>query len=144
MKLVDKKQKWKGQFTYQDGYSDIDQYREVIFEMEIKVDNDSFVGISKDSESKELFDKPASVKGFFDNDMISFVLKYPYSYYRDDDGTLVVEKGYEHPDIQYIGFYDEDLKEYKGNWEIVVDQETYGTDNLLEVVNGGFQLRRID
>ncbi|AXT49495.1 hypothetical protein D1818_01165 [Aquimarina sp. BL5] len=144
MELVDKKQKWKGQFTYLDGYNTLDQYREVDFMMEIDVNNSSFVGISRDSESKELFDKPASVKGFFDNDMISFVLKYPYSYYRDDHGTLVVEKEYEHPDIQYIGFYDEDLKEYKGNWEIVVDQEAYGTDNLLEVVNGGFELRRVN
>ena len=144
MKLVNTKQTWQGIFTHEEGYSDIEQYYEIPFTMEIEINEGSFIGTSTDEESKDLFDQPAKVTGFFEDDMVSFVLKYPHSYYRDDQGNICTEEEYEHPDIQYLGFYDEDLKCYAGNWEMVVDQVAFGSSFLEEVANGSFEMRRIE
>ena len=143
MKLVNTKQTWQGIFSYEEGYSDIQHYYEIPFTMEIEINEGSFIGTSIDEESKDLFDQPAKVTGFFEDDMVSFVLKYPHSYYRDDQGNICVEEEYEHPDIQYLGFYDEDLKCYAGNWEMVVGQVAFGSSFLEDFLNGSFEMRRI-
>jgi hypothetical protein len=61
MKAIYKKQKWKGIFTYLEGYHTTEQYREVEFITEINLTKNSFVGISTDSESKDAFDHRATV-----------------------------------------------------------------------------------
>jgi len=144
MKLLKSEQKWKGHFTYLVGYETIDQYKEVTFSMDIIVNNDSFNGISTDSESSDAFDKPAKVKGFFEKDSISFILKYPCSYYKNEEDEIVLDKTSKHPDIHYFGYLDSTKREANGKWEMTLSQEEYGEDYIDEVVSGEFQMRRIN
>ena len=115
MKIVDSNQIWEGFFTYQDGYEDIDQYIDVDFTMNLIFNGDSFHGTSEDSESKYFFDKPTQVKGFVDGNKISFVLNYPYAYFKDYDGQIFVDKNSKHPEIHYFGIFDETEKDEEEN-----------------------------
>ena len=142
MKIVDCNQIWVGFFTYLDGYEDIDQYIEVDFTMNLIFNGDSFHGITEDSESKHIFDKPTTVKGFIDGNKIIFVLNYPYAYFKDNDGEIFVDKNSKHPEIRYFGIFDEIEKCYYGEWEMTVYEEKFGDDYLEEVLNGNFQMRR--
>ena len=146
MKIAHSKQVWKGIFTYQDGYEDIDQYIEVDFTMILNFTEDTFIGTSTDSESEKAFNKPALVKGFIDGDKISFVLKYPCSYFKDENGKIVLDENSEHPDIHYLGYFDEDKKSVSGTWEMTIYSEPYydGINEgfLDEILNGTFEIRR--
>lgn len=143
MQIADTIQLWKGYFTYQDGYATIDQYIEVSFSMKLTFNGSSFVGESTDAESENIFDRPATVKGFIEEDKISFVLNYPYSYYKDENGKFSFDKKAKHPEIRYLGFFDEDSKSYTGMWEMTVYEEKYLNDYLEEIANGAFEMRRV-
>lgn len=144
MKVHFQKQIWKGQFSYLAGYDTINQYKEVEFNMELTLENGSISGTSYDDESKDYFDAPAIVKGFYKENTISFILKYPCSYFLNDNDEIELDKNNEHPDIHYLGRIDESGKFIQGTWEITVwdeDQDLY--ENIIEIANGEFQMNRI-
>lgn len=143
MKIVHNKQIWQGTFTYMDGYDEIDQYTDVSFTMELAFEDNAFEGTSTDVESADIFDKPASVKGFADNDKMSFVLNYPCYYYKNDDGKIVTDESLKHPDIHYLGFFDEDKNSVSGTWEMITYEERHGDYFLEETANGTFEMRRM-
>ena len=104
MKIIHNKQIWKGCFTYEEGYDElVEQYTTVEFTMEITLTGDAFTGTSTDVESRDLFNEPATIKGFIDDEKMSFVLKYPCFYSKDENGELFLDHLSEHPDIHYLG-----------------------------------------
>ena len=144
MKIVHNNQVWKGTFTYNEGYDEIDQYKTVNFKMEIVFNDRSFIGTSTDSESENLFNEPAKVKGFIDDEKISFTLNYPCCYYKDDDGKIVIDEENKHPEIHYLGFWEEDKNGVSGTWEMKMYEEKYGDDYLEELATGEFEMRRVN
>ena len=143
MKIVDNKQTWKGFFTYLDGYEIIDSYIKVEFQMDLTFNDNSFSGTSTDSESENIFVDPILVKGFIDEYMISFVINYPCYYYKDEDGTIKLDKNSQHPNIEYLGFYDQIEKKYSGTWEMIISEEIISEDVYMEeVANGEFEIYR--
>nr|WP_321228642.1 hypothetical protein [uncultured Psychroserpens sp.] len=144
MKTVHLKQHWKGYFTYLEGYETIEQYKQVEFTMEITLTDNSFIGTSTDAESRHAFDEPATVKGFIDDEKISFVMKYPCSYYKDDFRKIQLDKSSQHPDIHYLGFFDNDKKTVSGNWEITIFIEQTIEGDLEDVSNGEFEMSKIN
>lgn len=143
MKLTENKQIWEGYFTYEDGYEVIDQYIDVKFRMELIFNDNSFVGTSTDSESEGFFDKPINVKGFILDNKISFVVNYPYLYYKNEDGKIITDKKSKHPEIRYFGIYDEITKKYFGTWEMTMYEEEYLGDYIEEIANGEFEIKRV-
>ena len=143
MKIIDNRQTWKGFFTYLEGYESIDQYIKVEFTMQLIFNGDSFNGTSIDSESENIFKEPAKVIGFIENDKISFVKNYPYHYYKDENGEIVIDENLKHPNIEYLGFYDENERKFFGTWEMIVYEEKISEDQYLEeVANGEFEIQR--
>lgn len=142
MRIVTKNEIWKGFFYYEVGYSGLSTLREVKFEINIIVDNNSFEGVSKDDESKGCFDKSIEVKGFFENNFISFILKYPYAYFRDEEDKIVIDKKLKHPDVNYYGEFDEDKKSYNGEWEMIYEVEELADGDVVEISSGSWELRK--
>lgn len=143
MKAVYGKQKWEGYFTYGEGYGLDIEDKQVRFILDIEIDEDSFTGTSVDFESKDLFDTPATIKGFFEDDTMSFVLKYPCTYFVDENGSLIIDKNQEHTDIHYFGYLDQDKKVVEGNWEMVTAQEKYDNGYLENILSGDFWIKRV-
>ncbi|WP_298755017.1 hypothetical protein [uncultured Psychroserpens sp.] len=142
MKMNDVKQEWKGFFSYMEGYDAIEQYKKVSFTMEIIIIDNIFEGISIDSESENAFNEPATVKGFIDEAKMSFIMKYPCAYFKDNHGKMILDHSTKHPDIHYLGFFDDTKTQITGNWEMTVYEERYGYDYLEDVLNGDFEMRR--
>ncbi|MCI9844363.1 hypothetical protein [Flavobacterium pectinovorum] len=143
MKIIDNKQIWKGFFTYLHGYEIIDTYVRVAFQMDLTFDGNSFTGTSTDSESENIFTEPIMVKGFIENDIISFVINYPYHYYKDEDGNIKLDKNAQHPTIEYFGYYEKSEKKYSGTWEMIIFEEKISKDEYIEeVANGEFEIYR--
>ena len=143
MRIVDNEQIWKGFFSYLQGYKTIDSYIKVPFKMNLTFNGDTFTGTTIDSESENIFTEPIKVKGFIENDKISFVVNYPYSYFKDENGEILVDKSLKHPNIDYLGYYDELEKKYSGTWEMVIYEEKITEDEYIEeVLNGEFEIYR--
>lgn len=143
MRIVDNEQIWKGFFSYLQGYEIIDSYIKVPFKMNLTFNGDTFIGTTIDSESKNIFTEPIKVKGFIENDKISFIVNYPYSYFKDENGEILVDKSLKHPTIEYLGYYNELEKKYSGTWEMIIYEEKITEDEyIVEVANGEFEMYR--
>ncbi|MHC0446152.1 hypothetical protein ACWA1F_12130 [Flavobacterium sp. 3-218] len=143
MKIVDNEQTWKGSFSYLEGYDVIDSYINVSFKMNLIFDGDSFVGTTIDSESENIITEPILVKGFIENDQISFVVNYPYHYYKDENDKILIDKNLSHPNIEYLGFYDQVEKKFFGTWEMIISAEKITEEEYIEeVASGGFEIYR--
>lgn len=143
MRIVDNEQIWKGFFSYLQGYEIIDSYIKVPFKMNLTFNGNSFVGTTIDSESENIFTEPIKVKGFIENDKISFIVNYPYFYFKDENGQILVDKNLKHPNIEYLGFYDEMEKKFSGTWEMIIYEEKITENEYIEeVANGEFEIYR--
>ena len=144
MQIVNHQQTWKGFFAYLEGFEAIDEYTTVEFTMEVTFNGNSFTGTATDTESENVFKEPALVKGFIEDDKISFVKNYPCYYYKDENGKIALDESLSHPNIEYLGFYDESEKKFLGTWEMIVDEEKISEDQYLEeVISGDFEIQRI-
>ncbi|WP_426486243.1 hypothetical protein [Flavobacterium sp. 2] len=143
MIIIDNEQIWKGSFSYLEGYDVIDSYIVVSFKMNLTFNGNSFMGTTIDSESENIITEPILVKGFIENDKISFIVNYPYYYYKDENGKILVDKNLSHPNIEYLGFYDEIEKKFSGTWEMVIyEQKITEEEYIEEVASGGFEIYR--
>ncbi|HRE76979.1 MAG TPA: hypothetical protein PLL09_04050 [Flavobacterium sp.] len=143
MRIVDNEQIWKGFFSYLQGYEIIDSYVKVPFKMNLTFNGNSFIGTTIDSESENIFTEPIKVKGFIENDKISFIVNYPYFYFKDENGQILVDKNIKHPNIEYLGFYDEMEKKFSGTWEMIIYEEKITENEYIEeVANGEFEIYR--
>lgn len=137
--LVSKNEIWKGCFYYEKGYPEITTLQKVSFQIDILIDNNSFSGTAHDEESKEHFDEPVKVKGFFEKDFISFIMTYPYIYYRDEDDKIIVDKSVPNHNVNYYGEFDETTKSYNGEWEITYVIEQLIDGDIEEVFSGSWE-----
>lgn len=143
MRIVDNEQIWKGFFSYLQGYEILDSYIKVPFKMNLTFNGNSFVGTTIDSESENIFTEPIKVKGFIENDKISFIVNYPYFYFKDENGQILVDKNLKHPNIEYLGFYDEMEKKFSGTWEMIIYEEKITENEYIEeVASGEFEIYR--
>ncbi len=138
---------WKGSFSYEVINPDeIVVVVTVPFTMEVEMEKNSFVGFRVDDESKDLFDEPVKVKGFIENDFISFIIQYPHDYYMDyETGEAFVEKDMKHPGVTYEGSFDHQTNSYKGEWIILVAEELDPNnpgDYIEQLLTGTWEMRR--
>ena len=89
------------------------------FEVKFESSNGEFIGQAIEETIK--FDKPILIKGFFENDFISFEKKYPYLWTVDEDGNNILDKTKPHNKIYKTGVYDEIKMTLSGDWEMPVE-----------------------
>ena len=119
---VDKSIKiWKGKFAYNPAeYGIID---DVYFELYVEVVNGSFEGKCYDDEFRDLCDQLSAVKGFFENDIISFVVTYPVSYSMDENEKVTIDQTKKGHDVIYHGTFNSKQNTWSGEWEILAEPE---------------------
>jgi hypothetical protein len=110
------KQTWTGHFTYREGYTGIEQELIVPFTIEWDLENDIIDGDCIDDEAKTLFSRPATVRGFIEDGMISFIKQYPAAWSKDQTGQAFIIDDKPAPEIHYSGTWAGD--HYEGEWEM--------------------------
>ena len=132
-------EKWEGHFQYPIEDENYDQPKKVNFHIEAEILNDSFYGKHSDEESAPLFDKDGTIKGYFEDDFISFVLIYPYLYYIDEKGHQKVDRSQTHPEIHYYGNYIKETNSYIGTWEMFEEFEDEFEGSMIERTEGAWE-----
>lgn len=137
--------KWEGVYAQWKQYTEEKQEKEeVVFIADITVEDGILSGTSEEQVTRELMGRPATLSGFVEGDVISFIKQYPYYYYLGDDGEIKVDVSREHPPVHYSGMFDAATGIFSGEWEIEVylDREEYGDDPYL--LRGGWELKKIE
>ncbi len=111
--------KWRGYYEYGLGYTLPFFGQRVDMEVEFKGNNDSFTGKVSEVETEFSVKLPGEIKGYIENDFISFTKTYPKT-------PRIIEvfnygMNYEagEAEIVHDGFFDDTNYAMYGGWEII-------------------------
>jgi hypothetical protein len=127
---------WAGYYYYGADYGEELHEEKVKFMLFLSQKNFKFEGTSVDYEGEISNFEKADIKGFIQNDFISFIKQYPVAILLDDDNNLITDQSKPSPEIHYTGHYNQTTKIFSGKWEMVIDRES---DSLgdMEYLNTG-------
>jgi hypothetical protein len=77
---------WSGELTYGEEYGPDLQNKKLKFRLILKEDEGDITGECIDTGGTGIITEPASINGFIEDDMISFVKQYPTFYIIDPKG----------------------------------------------------------
>ena len=110
---------WKGYYELGADYGKRLEGMKTRFKLFLKTNNGEFSGecIDETNNNDEVI--RATVKGFYEGGMISFIKQSPVRLLIDDTGKRITDKNSNHPEIEYSGYYNDAMKMFAGNWELV-------------------------
>ena len=134
---------WKGYYEYGEGYS-LPQFGErVEIFASFQGNNDKFIGTIKEITSDHSIPMDATVQGFTEEGLISFIKRYPKVPRIKEFGSSEIELENGQFEIEHVGMIDSDNNSIYGSWsisEIVSDdQGTYE-----DTVYGIWLLKKVD
>lgn len=139
MNLIDN---WTGYYEYGEGYP-LPQFGErVQILVNLQGNNDNFIGTIKEKESEHSVPLDATIKGFSENEFISFVKKYPKTPRFKNFGSseIVMDSG--QLEIEHYGYIDSEFDSLYGSWSIT---ENTSIENNQEetTLYGTWLLKRV-
>lgn len=132
---------WIGEY----GYS-FEKESEIFFSFEIfaESNNGSFQGTVFEDEFSGFTGDLVIIKGFIEEDFISFVKTYPYYYATKESGEIVVDKQMKGHEVVYEGYFNNETGEWNGEWEILIHEEQDKTVNgryITESIIGPWKMK---
>ena len=139
MNLIDN---WEGYYEYGIGYS-LPQFGErVNIQVNFQGNNDNFVGTVKEVSSEHSVPLEATIIGFTDNELISFIKTYPKVARQKEFGSSEIKMENGQIGIEHQGYIDPKFDAIYGSWSITetapADQGAYPI-----TVYGTWLLRRV-
>ena len=115
------------------------------FRMKIELDAKlNFTGTIWEDEFSRISGKSITVRGFIDDDHISFVKKYPCKYESNENLEVVIDKDKPGHEVIYDGYWNEELENWSGEWEIEGDIELFHINQIkTSVYIGRFEMKEI-
>ena len=118
---------WTFVIVYGPEYEEMEN-KELIFEAEFTQDGDTFTATGMDKDGVGMSPDLARMKGFIDENMISFVKQYEFSHYASGDGKTIVDNNNPGHEINYYGTYDATTNSFSGDWDITTRPIGVGYD----------------
>lgn len=135
MQLLEISGIWKGYYELGKSYPKNLQGKRTDFVLNIKETNGEFTGECIDIVHDNKDNTTSQIKGFVDEDLISFIKQYSFHLLIDKEGKRVIDYDEKHPEIEYTGYYDYESKKISGEWNMVtknlVTQYDYSLMKLL-------------
>ena len=119
---------WYGELTYGEEYGPDLQNKKLKFRLIIKENDGDISGECIDTEGTGVISEPASINGFVEDNMISFIKQYPSFYIIDQKGEIREIPEKEPPEFNYSGYYNPENDTFEGDWHVVyeIKQLTFG------------------
>lgn len=96
------------------------------FKMKLELDKKlNFIGTVWEEEFSGITGKLVSVRGFIDEDHISFVKKYPCKYESNENFEVAIDMDKPGHEVIYDGYWNEELENWSGEWYIQDDYELF-------------------
>jgi hypothetical protein len=119
---------WYGELTYGEEYGPDLQDKKMNFRLVLEENDGDITGECVDIGGTGVIPEPASVNGFVEEDVISFVKQYPSFYIINQKGEVQMIPDKEPPEINYMGYYNIENDTFEGDWHVVfeIKQLTFG------------------
>ncbi|MBN9296622.1 MAG: hypothetical protein J0I41_06395 [Filimonas sp.] len=140
--------KWAGQLTYAKDYPE--EYRSKIFSFSLDLSccEDAVKGLCEDEFTNSLALNPATIDGFFKNDSIYFIKRYPCLIMMDEDNLTKAFPTEPSVGIQYRGRLVQRLfskkKYFKGHWDISGSYMDENGNKKYYRSGGDWEMRKVD
>jgi hypothetical protein len=142
---IDFRGQWIGYFTYGPEYGEDVAGEKVQFIIFVdSFNNGEFVGRSVDTEGIGATFEVAQLKGFIEDNFISFTKQYPHFYGLDEAGNTVADKTKQHPMVSYAGEYNAATKTFSGQWELRLEIAPVGEYWLEDICTGSWEIHKDD
>lgn len=132
---------WNGKYSYENNFDEANSFG---FILKVKYHNTSFEGIALDEEFTVLTGEHAVIKGFIDNEHISFVKKYPFKFEEQEDGSILIDREKKGHEVIYNGFLNKDIGVWEGEWEILQNEVQISMGKYEEFLITGFWQMKIE
>jgi hypothetical protein len=110
--------KWVGYYEYGLGY-DLPYFgQRVKYQIEVTFEDDNIIGTASEEKSEYSVDSKATIKGYIEDDLISFVKTYPIKSTIQEDHTIQNSKGEQF--VNHTGILDQDKMVMYGLWTIEI------------------------
>ena len=119
---------WNGELTFGEENGPDLQNKKKNFRLVIEEDDGDIRGECTDTGGTGVIPEPASINGFLDEDMISFIKMYPAFYIIDPKGEIKLIAEKEPPEFNFSGYYNAETDAFEGDWHVVFEirQLTFG------------------
>lgn len=132
---------WKGEFVYGPKYRNL-YGDKVNFMLFLEGDNSEFIGKGFDIDGVGAQSEAATIKGFYNDGMISFIKQYPLRNEIEQDGTLILVEDKPSPEIHYLGEYNQVQEMFSGNWEMKLNEAEFGKGYIEYLCTGTWEMRK--
>ena len=123
---------WVGQFVYGQEYGDEIFGEKVQFRLFVeKFEAGEFTGKSVDVDGFGANLNEAIIKGFIQDDLISFTKEYQPYFIIDETGNTCNDPSNQKPRLSYKGVYNKNQQSFCGEWE-------FWTNEILDGERGSF------
>jgi hypothetical protein len=114
--------------------------------MEVEMDEKfNFAGQVQEEEFTGVSGKELTVRGFIDNDHISFVKQYPCAYEYDGFGNIIIDESRRGHEVIYDGYWDDESGSWVGEWEVEGETEVLQSDKITtRIYLGSFEMKMIE
>jgi hypothetical protein len=134
---------WVGHFAYGQEYGEDIAGETVQFRLFVdSFKNGQFTGRSVDLEGIGANYEIAQVKGYIDEDFISFTTEFPHLYGLNEAGNTLEDKNKQHPVVSYSGEYNTNTQTFAGQWELRMEIAPVGEYWLEDIATGTWEMRR--
>lgn len=117
---------WVGKYGYLYDNAETEYFS---FEINATLEKGSFEGTVFEEEFSEATGDTIAIKGFFDDDFISFVKTFPYGFWKDENDDVITDKSVSGHQVVYQGHFDQEKGMWFGEWEIEIDRAVISNDN---------------
>jgi len=126
---------WQGYYIYGPEYGESLSCSKVTFELSLTdLGNNNFQGTCLDLDNHITENNLAIIKGFTEQDFISFTKEYC---------RKIPRSQLKKPELNYYGHYDPANETFSGDWELIWKEHAYPDGDYLEIGTGTWEMKRI-
>ncbi|MFX1705662.1 hypothetical protein PV783_16970 [Chitinophaga sp. CC14] len=135
---------WRGHYVYGPEYGEKWLGSKVAFELSLTdIGDNNFQGTCLDIDSPISLNNPAVIKGFTEEDFISFTKEYNQFFTINGDNQVVPRSQLKKPDLSYYGHYDPVSETYSGDWELIGREHAHPDGDYLEIATGTWEMKKV-
>lgn len=130
---------WVGKYGYLYDDAETEYFP---FEINVTLEKGSFEGTVYEEEFSRTTGDLIAIKGFIDDDFISFVKTFPYGYWKDENNNVIIDENISGHEVIYQGYFDQKKGVWSGEWEIEIEREIINDNNYnVQIMVGVWEMK---
>ncbi len=135
---------WNGELIYGEEYGPKIHNNKLFFRLVLEENDGDITGECIDVSGTGVVNEPATINGFIEDDMISFVKQYPACYILNKEGSVETIPEKEPLEMNYSGFYNNENQSFEGDWHMIIEIKQLTFGYAEHAVSGTWSMKKAD